>query len=403
MKSLKKLAITIFLIPSILLVSCKTTQEKKQVVTLSKEEEKKIFDKSKELIDKNAYKKFNFINDKNEQLDKISLEMFVNSQKLYGDDKNFVFSPFSVQRALGLMAENIEDKNDLEFLKIYDMNKILDRNFAQTKLGNLILVNNKAIKELKKDSENIKSLNFPDQALEEYKKLQKNVLDEVLDEEPFDDVVLSLIDVISYEGKWDKPFDVSKTKDKEFTTSSGEKVKAPTMSQHFDFSNGIADDKVEAVFMTSKNSKVYFIKVKDKNLRTAESLYNIMDDLDKSEHVQVNFEVPKINTRTTQSILHIFNQFGMDKVFKTFKLDKLSDVDLTIDKAKQMATLEIDEFKAKAKAVTKITNKSAAPPTPQKVLDIKMDSPFYVIIKDADENNEFENIIFTSYIENPLK
>lgn len=403
MNLLKKLAITIFLIPAIMLVSCKTNEDKKTIITLGKEEEKKIFDKSKEFANKDEYKKFMSINDKNEQLDKISLEMFVNSQKLYGDDKNFVFSPYSVQRAFGLMAENIEDKSGLEFLKVYDMNKILQRSFDQTKLGNLILVNNKAIKELKKDAENIKSVNFPDQALEEHKKLQKNVLDEVLDEEPFDDVILSLVDVISYEGKWDKPFDVSKTKDKEFTTSSGEKVKAPTMSQHFDFSNGIANDKVEAVFMSSKDSRVYFIKVNDKNLRTAESLYKIMDDLDKSEHVQVNFEVPKINTRTTQSISHIFNQFGMNKVFNSFRLDKLSDVDLTVDKAKQVATLEIDEFKAKAKAVTKIDTKSAAPPTPQKVLDIKMDSPFYVIIKDSGKNREYENIIFTSYIENPLK
>lgn len=43
MNLLKKLAITIFLIPAIMLVSCKTNEDKKTIITLGKEEEKKDF------------------------------------------------------------------------------------------------------------------------------------------------------------------------------------------------------------------------------------------------------------------------------------------------------------------------------------------------------------------------
>mgnify|MGYP000994782092 FL=1 len=84
-----------------------------------------------------------------------------------------------------------------------------------------------------------------------------------------------------------------------------------------------------------------------------------------------------------------------------YKLEKLlKNVGVKVTDAKQNSILKIDENGAKAKAVTKITNKATAIPG-KKEITIKMDSPFYIIIVDYDEKSKSNLITFSAFITDP--
>jgi hypothetical protein len=347
-----------------------------------------------------------FNKDKTENINKLNLEIF-STMLESNKGENFVLSPLSIQRCLDLISLTTEDRENLEFLKNYDDAHLQNLKLKNSKLANLILINTKNFSgETKKlNYDNVKTVKSSKEATKTYQDFQKKHLEEILDKSEFDEsLITSFIDTVNYEANWDQKFNESLTKMRDFTKLDGSVIQVNTMSNSFENSVGISDDEKEAFSMVANDSKVYFIKPKKNEYFSADQLLETIYSLkNSSDSAEVTFFLPKIDTKTEVDFKSLFSKIGLDKMLSGYKLEKLlGNTEIKVSDAKQNSILKIDENGAKAKTVTKISNKSTAVPG-KKHLTIKMDSPFYVIIEDLDEKSNTNLITFSAFITDPSK
>mgnify|MGYP000972962026 FL=1 len=347
-----------------------------------------------------------FNKDKTENINKLNLEIFSTMLKS-NKGENFVLSPLSIQRCLDLISLSTEDRENLEFLKNYDDAHLQNLKLKNSKLANLILINTKNFSGETKslNYDNVKTVKSSKEATKTYQDFQKKHLEEILDKAEFDEsLITSFIDTVNYEANWDQKFNESLTKMRDFTKLDGSVIQVNTMSNSFGNSIAISDDEKEAFSMVANGSKVYFIKPKKNEYFSAEQLMETIYSLkNNSESAEVTFFLPKIDTKTEVDFKSLFSKIGLDKMLSGYKLEKiLGNTEIKVSDAKQNSILKIDENGAKAKTVTKISNKSTAVPG-KKHLTIKMDSPFYVIIEDLDEKSNTNLITFSAFITDPSK
>lgn len=388
------------LLASFLLVSCGNA--------ISKEDDKKnleIFDKSKEYLNTETIEKFQDEKDVNKKLDLVSLEMFFSMFELQSKESNFILSPYSIQKVLKTISDNMSDKENLNFLKFYDTAD-LGNNFSNSRLDDLILVNHNEVKEVNDGIGNIKVVDFPKGAYNEYEKFQKDIFKDVLDRTPFkNDVVVSIINAIDFMGKWDKKFDANNTENRDFKEVSGKVTKVPTMFGSFTQSNAIVNDKLEAFHLDAGSSRVYFLKFKGNEKPDSEYVYNTLNEIDEDAKGDstVEFYLPKIDTSSRTDIKPVFNILKIPALLNGFIMDKIYDKSLFVSSAFQVATLKLHERGVEAKAITRVEMLKSSMPEEKNIIVVRMDSPFYIIIRDKSEKNGKSNIIFASYIANPNK
>lgn len=347
-----------------------------------------------------------FNKDKTENINKLNLEIFSTMLKS-NKGENFVLSPLSIQRCLDLISLSTEDRENLEFLKNYDDAHLQNLKLKNSKLTNLILINTKNFNGETKNLnyDNVKTVKSSKEATKTYQDFQKKHLEEILDKAEFDEsLITSFIDTVNYDAIWDQKFNESLTKMRDFTKLDGSVIQVNTMSNSFENSVAISDEEKEAFSMLANDSKVYFIKPKKNEYFSAEQLQETIYSLENSsESAEVTFFLPKIDTKTEVDFKSLFSKIGLDKMLSGYKLEKLlGNTEIKVSDAKQNSILKIDENGAKAKTVTKISNKSTAVPG-KKHLTIKMDSPFYVIIEDLDEKSNTNLITFSAFITDPSK
>lgn len=347
-----------------------------------------------------------FNKDKTENINKLNLEIFSTMLKS-NKGENFVLSPLSIQRCLDLISLSTEDRENLEFLKNYDDAHLQNLKLKNSKLANLILINTKNFSGETKNLnyDNVKTVKSSKEATKTYQDFQKKHLEEILDKAEFDEsLITSFIDTVNYDANWDQKFNESLTKMRDFKKLDGSVIQVKTMSNSFENSVGISDKEKEAFSMVANDSKVYFIKPKKNEYFSAEQLQETIYSLENSsESAEVTFFLPKIDTKTEVDFKSLFSKIGLDKMLSGYKLEKiLGNTETKVSDAKQNSILKIDENGAKAKTVTKISNKSTAVPG-KKHLTIKMDSPFYVIIEDLDEKSNTNLITFSAFITDPSK
>ena len=347
-----------------------------------------------------------FNKDKTENINKLNLEIFSTMLKS-NKGENFVLSPLSIQRCLDLISLSTEDRENLEFLKNYDDAHLQNLKLKNSKLANLILINTKNFSGETKNLnyDNVKTVKSSKEATKTYQDFQNKHLEEILDKSEFDEsLITSFIDTVNYDANWDQKFNESLTKMRDFKKLDGSVIQVKTMSNSFENSVGISDKEKEAFSMVANDSKVYFIKPKKNEYFSAEQLQETIYSLENSsESAEVTFFLPKIDTKTEVDFKSLFSKIGLDKMLSGYKLEKiLGNTEIKVSDAKQNSILKIDENGAKAKTVTKISNKSTAVPG-KKHLTIKMDSPFYVIIEDLDEKSNTNLITFSAFITDPSK
>lgn len=347
-----------------------------------------------------------FNKDKTENINKLNLEIFSTMLKS-NKGENFVLSPLSIQRCLDLISLSTEDRENLEFLKNYDDAHLQNLKLKNSKLANLILINTKNFSGETKNLnyDNVKTVKSSKEATKTYQDFQKKHLEEILDKAEFDEsLITSFIDTVNYDANWDQKFNESLTKMRDFTKLDGSVIQVNTMSNSFENSVAISDEEKEAFSMVANGSKVYFIKSKKNEYFSADQLLETIYSLkNSSDSAEVTFFLPKIDTKTEVDFKSLFSKIGLDKMLSGYKLEKiLGNTEIKVSDAKQNSILKIDENGAKAKTVTKISNKSTAVPG-KKHLTIKMDSPFYVIIEDLDEKSNTNLITFSAFITDPSK
>lgn len=336
------------------------------------------------------------------EVDTMSIEIFNAVFQSHEKEKNLVLSPLSIQRLLDLIALATDERENLKILSVYDQTNLEKLNLANSKMESLILIN-KGISDRgpQLPFKNIKMTDFPEPATNEKKNLQKRVLDEVLNDEPLDaESILVLLDAIQYYAEWIEPFEIDSTVDADFVTFENKKVSVPTMSKKFDSLSYWTDDEKEIAQLDGKNdAKVYFIKPK-KDIEKLDLAKAVGEFKENHNNGEVQFTMPKIEYKLMTDLKEMFEKIGLGKLLVGYELEKLMPgVKIKITSATQTATLKIDEKGARAKAVTEIKNeaaKSLSEPT-----EIKMDSPYYIVMTDVEKNTGENIITFVCYIADP--
>lgn len=229
--------------------------------------------------------------------------------------------------------------------------------------------------------------------------LQKRVLGEILDNSPIaEDSSFVFSDAIRYYSEWLSPFNEALTFDRPFTTADGREIMTPTMLQKNNAPAYVDEDKEIFALHGKKDSVVYFIKPKKDP--ASFDLRSAMNDFkERAETAEVNFHLPKIEFKSKIDLKSNFDALGLGILQQEFILEKLiPDTPLLMSKATQIATLKIDEKGAEAKAFTSMEGNSIAL---IQTLEIKMDSPYYIVIADLEKNTDQEVIAFVAYIADP--
>ncbi len=345
-----------------------------------------------------------------EKVDDVSYDIFSEIIDLEGTEKNTVASPISIQRALEVISKMTSDRADLEVFNIYDKNSLLEHEYNNSVMETILLLNKKDFnsKAVNKIIDNIKLVDFPKKAEKEVLDLQNRVLEEVIYKPEFnEDATLIIADAIRYYSKWRNSFDEANTTKMPFKTSAGETVSVDTMYQKIS-GNALVTDQYEVFSLNADEDAIaYFIKPKSDINHVKDNLGKIVKEYNDSyEEFDVNFYLPKTSIENELDIKKLISNIGLDKLIKSgVKPDKLTEdmVPLFISKATQVAKMDVDEEGAEAKAVTVITMEKTALPQEKEEIDIKMDSPYFIVITDREKQEGRDYVVFTSLIVNPLE
>lgn len=342
----------------------------------------------------------------------------VNEEILQG--ATLIYSPYSANSVYSLLARY---SKAMENEKIFPGFPIKDLQTYKLKPSlidsrSLFLVNSEpdtGIKGLDGDGV-LKVVGFPDQASDLAKKLQKEVLGEVLLEPNYNGMDLSIINATRFFGAWEDEFDKDLTADDKFKTFDGE-VTVPFMNQDFMGKIGYQTEYFTAVYKEAKvdkeRARVYFMVPKEVDGITNEDLYkkaieDMVDAITNEKYFDDRYDIvlktPKIDLTSNIDLLKTMEASGRDFVNKDFAVDQNvqnpSDESYRTRSIKQVAKLKIDEKKVEAKAVTILEgDKSAAPLDNEKFLEVICDKPYFVIITSPGIYGEL--ITFMALITNP--
>ena len=120
---------------------------------------------------------------------------------------------------------------------------------------------------------------------------------------------------------------------------------------------------------------------------------------------KVFLRLPKIKTKTSIDLLEMADAHGYklrgNGKFHTKYLDRIKDISEGISGIRQVASLEIDEEKVEAKAVTEIVTKATAvaPQQQQRILYVNADVPHFIVITSVEDG--VETISFMCLITEP--
>lgn len=323
-------------------------------------------------------------------------------------DSNMVFSPYCFQQILPLIRDNTDQESTRKELLSYIVPGIRVEKLRNTKTGELILLNKELAKTYTGTADgDLKIVSYPDQALQAKKDFQVKILDSVIDEGvPQGD--LNFLTAAHYFAEWATKFDKKQTQPRDFTTESGKVEKVVTMQQRFPEGRGASTDAYDlAAVWGKKGSVVYFIKPKKDTVAVAADLTQIVQDFEAGKSGSfrnLDLQVPKLSIKNKLDLKDILkNGMGISSFFTGLTFDKITGkVPYVLATASQTATLDINEDYAEGKAITEIGFRVTSAMEPEMVHEIKMDSPYFIVIKDLADSG-LRRTVFTAFVADPKK
>lgn len=354
------------------------------------------------------------------------------------DGKNLIYSPFSYSSAFNAVGNFTNSINDHRLLS-----PILKGDSDSIKSGNLsnrsvVLVNKGLYGNAESKSNKLKVVNFPKEAADVSKELQKEVLGSVLSVPDYDSGMSgTIINATRFLGYWTEPFSKEMTYADMFTKADGNKNEINFMYNTFKGAKGFEDSDVQVVSLpviTEKQAKdnkkfeesgnldkvnknptgqVYLIapKINDLSSKEKQELItkvgtNLADYITKykqngENYDKINLSVPKIKTKATLDLLKQsdISEYGLRNLnlllHKNFKSE--TKIPMKISTISQVALFEMDEDKVDAKAVTLM--EATSMPMDEKVMDMEINNPYFIVT--TSNVNGQELITFMNYIGNP--
>lgn len=365
----QKIVISALVFASIFIFGCKKAVEPKKPVALIEGDENKA-----------AYNEFL----------KTNLETILNDENLA--DENFVYSPFSYRRAIECLGLVTDDYKEVPYFG-EKLLKDVDGNNFKSKTEVIL---NKDMFNIKNKVDEFVLKDFPSGAENESKKIQNDVLGEVILKPSYKpENALVVLNATAFEGKWAEAFEKSRTYKDNFTTISGDVARKDFMKGNIDnvvFQNELVD--IGRKSMETPGDYAYFLDVKNPTAENIlevarelpgyiESMENLSTSLGVSERGTVFLAVPKCDIKTNVDILELEKKGENKEIFEKVidtndNLEKLNDDPIFISGIKQAASFKMDENKIVAKAATEITMETMMAPADEP-FEIILDSPHFIV------------------------
>jgi len=304
----------------------------------------------------------------NEKLNENAFKMFNELMENRANGKNLVFSPYSLQQMFDFIAQKTSSRKYLSWIEQFIEKGISDEELGDTKT---------------------------DRKLE------------------IDGNKISLTTTADYESKWCSSFDVSMTREKDFSTEKGVTVNVSTMTKTFsqkEIRYEIAPEHEIVCLQCENNSLVYFIKPNKNQPSTyAQRLKRVLEWFNSERsfiRAKLELALPKINKLEDNFDLKtLLKNIGLRSFFDgTLVFDKMGNFDeVTLEKAEQKTTINIDEKGAKGTVWTGFQFYTIGISPVTRVIRIRMDSPYFIVIADKVKTSDTYRTVFIAYIANPSK
>ena len=343
----------------------------------------------------------------------------------FNQDKNksFVYSPYSHLSCVNLLNKymKVPEDNYLNAYKDCDFS-LLELN--NIKSANLLIIKKESNKEI--DFGEVQFADFPSEAEKKATDLQKTILGEVLLEPKYDDPSIETVGInaTKFFGLWSAAFDKSATIKNKYTLINGKIIDVDKMYSG-DFSKdspyAYEDDKVKMykkpIFAEGEDKKVasYAYMILPKQMSDVEEVGQNITKYVKEfqskaeEYDEVYISMPKLNIKSELDLYNVAKDANRNYVNDLYEFNNQfkyrSNKDMKISDLKQVATLEVDESKVEAKAVTEMVMETMmAPPQESKIFEMDINKPFFFVVVSSSPVDEAEPVItFMSYINNPIE
>ncbi len=203
---------------------------------------------------------------------------------------------------------------------------------------------------------------------------------------------LVLANAIYFKESWQYPFGNKSTKPDTFFLDNGTSIQTPMMKM--DEANPLAyvkDGDTELISLPYVDSGMSMVIVMpgqgkfadfEKSL-DADQFKNLMDKLDGADTRQAIVHMPRFKFEFSADLGDKLTSLGMGPAFSgSADFSGISDQPLNIGAALHKAFISVDEKGTEAAAATVIMMVTSAPLNPPPILDVKIDRPFFFVIRD---------------------
>ena len=222
---------------------------------------------------------------------------------------------------------------------------------------------------------------------------------------PFDPALrVILANAIYFKGKWDRPFDKSKTQPHVFHLSGGGEKQTPTMWQHGDFSYQ-EDDGYQAVRLPYIGGRLQmYLFLPATNSSPAKLLADFSGEawqdkiLPQFEKHKGTLAMPRFKMEYAVLLKDPLTALGMKQAFaQNADFSAMADEPLFVSEVKQKSFVEVNEEGTEAAAVTTVTMHATGMLRPEKPFEMIVDRPFVFMIGD----DSTKSILFMGVIYDP--
>ena len=348
-------------------------------------------------------------------------QMYANKQA----GNNVLFSPFSLDVALGMFANAMDGNTLTQLLKTMNLEgfTVDDLNdYYQTMLKGIKEADDQVVfssansfwhhlwfspiesyaNKLKSYDANVYAIN-PGNAEEAAKAINDWVSDKtkgkiptIITKEQMREFIWALINAIYYKGGWKYEFAEGMTINHPFTTESGETKQIDTMRMTNSFPHQSYDGYGVARLPYNDGAFDFFVVLPDKNVDINKVIDKFQfEDLLVSDYHKLNVEMPKFEVENTNSeLLDYLNQLNPNITFSGKEIHMLnfdaSGHELEDDPGLeiiQKTYMKVDEKGTEAAAVTMIANHtSSGIDHTEPIIDFHMDRPFIYGIVETSTN-----------------
>ncbi len=335
------------------------------------------------------------------------------------DKANSMFSPLSLNMALGLLAEGAEgsSKEALDkYLGTDDYGAFAESylNVVKVKYKNTFEIANSFWADentpfnesyksgiTQKFGAEVRNLDFGDKkgTIKEIngwvKEKTHKMIPSIISDYP-DDLASVLINTVYFESRWGDEWTIDENDKETFTLLDGSAKELPFMRKHV---YGYFENDSATAFRYGYKNGLQFIGILPKQTGdlTIESL-DIPSLLESETYdYDVYARMPRLKFDTDLPLSEALSAAGLSELFALDKADLsgISDMPLYITDILQKTSLELDEYGTKASAVTAEITFGAALPREERY--VRLDRPFAFMIYDSEE----DQIVFLGKVTEP--